>query len=155
MGVPPAAASASAVAAPRPDAPPVTITRPIGRSRTAARSVISSTAMRAHFLDEPGRGTTGEIREENRVATPPCDDVSLRERARGVVGTLREHIGAQPLEYRGRSVFVEHLHRVDALEREQDLGPVRLGLAGALGSFEATHRAVGIEQDYEIVTEPA
>src|SRR4051794_5935611 len=94
-GVPPAAATASATAAPSPDAPPVTSTVPM------------SAGIGQRPLDQGGRRAALEARHEYHLAAPLSEHRGLLELAARVVGTLHEQVRPQPVERRGGRRLVE------------------------------------------------
>src|SRR3954451_770403 len=113
-GVPPAPATAAATAAPRPDAPPVTMTVPRS-DRTGGG-----------LLEQSGAGAALEERQQLDAPAPSGDHLGLRQVGDLVVAALRPDVGSQALEQPDGRVLVEDHDLVDAAQRAQDRGAVLL-----------------------------
>src|SRR3954453_1944932 len=142
-GVPPAASTAAATAAPRPDAPPVTITVPES----------SADGTQGGLLDQSGAGLAVDERQDDGLPAPLLEDGGFGQVAAGVVAALRPHVGAQPRERGGRRVLLEDEHRVDAPQRAQGGGAVGLGDDRAPRPLEPPHRGVRVQAHDEAVAE--
>src|SRR3954471_3438646 len=142
-GVPPAASTAAATAAPRPDAPPVTITVPSSSADGTQRGL----------LDQSGTGLAVDERQDDGLAAPALEDGGFGQRAAGVVAALRPHVGPQALERGDRRVLLEDEHGVDAAQRAQDRGAVGLVDDRAPGALQPAHGRIRVHADDEAVAE--
>src|SRR4029453_7526911 len=102
---PPASATARTVAAPSPDAPPVTRTVPISRRSSAIPS-----PCRRPFrgrTGQPGGGAALQVGDDDDLAAPAGQQLRLRQRRGGVVAALDPHVRADPVQHGQRGVLGE------------------------------------------------
>src|SRR3954468_24948076 len=113
-GVPPAAFTASTIAAPRPEAAPVTSTVP-KRCVEPAGSVATAYCL----LDEKSGGTAGQVGQDDGLPAPGRDRRRLREVGDCVIAALGPDVGPDRVQRVDGGVLVEDEHRIDAAEGEQ------------------------------------
>src|SRR5207244_97408 len=98
-------------------------------------------------------GPAGEVRQHDDLTAPARHCTRLGKVVDRVVATLGKQVRPQAFERGDRRVAVEHLYRVDAVERLQHGGAVTCGLEGTVGTLQTTDRRVGIEQHDEAIAE--
>src|SRR3954463_9154849 len=106
-GVPPWSATARATAAPRPEAPPVTMTVP--RS-----GEVPSAGTGDGLLDELGGRAPGHVRHEHDAAAPGGQGLRLRQVGARVVAALDPDVRTQALQRPRRLVLFEDQDGVHA-----------------------------------------
>src|SRR3954471_11664895 len=102
--VPPPCSTASAIAAPSPDEPPVTSTVPSGRS----------TGTGEYLRDQPGRRATGDIGNDDGAPAPLGERLRLGQLGDGVVAALGPDVRLQRGEDGARVVLLEDRDGVHA-----------------------------------------
>src|SRR4051794_18766773 len=143
--VPPPSSTASAIAAPRPDEPPVTRTVPSGRSAGTSESL----------RDQAGRRAARDIGNDDGAPAPGGEGLGLGQLGDGVVAALRPQVRAQRLEDGAWVVLVEDRDGVDAAEALEHRGPVLLGHERPVLALQAPHRRIGVQAHDQAVAERA
>src|SRR5215207_2784020 len=143
MGAPPASATACAVAAPSPEAPPVIRVTP------------TPSAGIQDLLEQPRGRAPGQERQDHGLPAPAREQARLGQVLDGVVPSLGPQVGADPVQRGLGRVFLEGHHSVDAVQRAQDRHAILLGLDGPVGTLEPRDRRVGVEQDDQAVPQIA
>src|SRR3954470_6910205 len=142
--VPPASRTARAVAAPRPDAPPVTITVP----RPSGGRI-------NHPFDQAGARASRDVREHKRLAAPRGDELGLGQLGARVVPALDPHVRAEPVQDRLGRVLVEDGNGVHALERLEHRRAVALRAERTVGALQSAHGGIGVQADDQAVAQAA
>ncbi len=149
--MPPALRTASTVAAPRPETPPVIRMLPRGRIALLREfGVVRHRPPRrpAGTSNSPAR--SGRTRPRRRAA--PTTSRSGRSASR-VVAALDPDVRAQPIEHRGRRRFVEHRDRVHKGQCGEQPGPVAVTHQRTAWPLERPDRFVGVQADDESVAQ--
>lgn len=94
---------------------------------------------------------SGGERNDHQTTAPPFDVRAPNDIGGRVVAALDEHIGMQRPNDRERRVLWEDDHGVDALERGEHVGAVRLRAHRPPRALETPHRVVAVEADDERV----
>src|SRR4051812_37243954 len=139
-GVPPAASTACATAAPSPEDPPVTNTVP--SSDTSGR-----------LSDKSAGRVTVDVGDEDGLAAPFGERLGLWQVGDRVVAALDPDVRPDPPQYRARVVLLEDDDLVDAGECAKHGGAVALPDERPLGAFQARDRRVGVQADHQPVAE--
>src|SRR5215217_9660951 len=158
-GVPPSASTAAATAAPRPEAPPVTITVPsgsAGRADSYARvDSFGRVSAGTGDLDQPARRAARDVRHDDRAPAPLRKRLRLGQVGDRIVAALRPDMRAQLAEDGAGVVLLEDRDGVDAAQRREHRGAVGHGDDGAVRALEAADGVVRVQAHDQAVAERA
>src|SRR5918998_344718 len=134
--------TAAAMARPRPDEPPVTMTVP---------GLVSGTG--EGLLDQSRGGAAGHVGHDHGAAAPAGERRRLGQVRGGVVAALGPDVGPQLGEDGTPVALLEDDDGVDAAQRSEHGGAVSLRDERPVGALEAGDGRVGGQADDEAVAE--
>ena len=90
-------------------------------------------------------------RNDDDLSAPAFDIRRTDDRVVRVIAALDDHIGPEMSDQVKRCVLRENYDEIDALERRENVGALRVGADGPCRALEATYRFIAIDADYQRV----
>ncbi len=82
-----------------------------------------------------------------------CDDISLRNGVRSVVGAFGLNVRANFVDESANVKFGKNHYCINHRERSDDFGTLAFGHQRAAWALERTHRGVGVYCDYQLAAQ--